>query len=249
MVFSKVVSRLGRLFTSTEYSAATPWTPGLALVFGIALSATYLAMSGFLAPLGVSGGGDAAGRSDHVVPVLLQCILAAMASVVIWHCSARSNGARQRALNLAPSKLSRDAVLSITGVLTTAALSLNILLRFLMGEPALFSPPASLPELLLSGLLLVVFLPVLEEFLFRGFLLSALSQSALGFWPSALIVNTLWAALHVNIPLEGRFVIWLLGLVLSLALWRTGSLIVSIAIHSAYNLYWAALLAAGYFLL
>jgi len=77
--------------------------------------------------------------------------------------------------------------------------------------------------------------PLSEELLFRGFLLSALASSRVGFWGGALITTGLWTALHVGYSTAGIVEVFLIGLFFSWLLWRTGSLRVAIFCHALYN--------------
>jgi membrane protease YdiL (CAAX protease family) len=75
-----------------------------------------------------------------------------------------------------------------------------------------------------------------EELLFRGFLLSALARTALGFWGAALVATLLWTAMHVGYSLTGIVEVFIIGMFFSWLLWRTGSLRVAIFCHALYNL-------------
>jgi len=77
--------------------------------------------------------------------------------------------------------------------------------------------------------------PLAEELLFRGFLLSALARSRLGFWGAAIVCSGLWTALHAGYSLAGVIEVFLIGLYLSWLLWRTGSLRVTLFCHGLYN--------------
>lgn len=77
--------------------------------------------------------------------------------------------------------------------------------------------------------------PLWEELLFRGFLLSALAQTRLGFAGGALVSTVVWTALHAGYSLVGIAEVFLIGLFLSWLLWRTGSLRVPIFCHALYN--------------
>ncbi len=77
--------------------------------------------------------------------------------------------------------------------------------------------------------------PASEEILFRGFLLSALAQSRLGFIGAALLTNIAWTGLHAGYTMVGLVDVFLFGLVASWLLWRTGSLWVPIIAHAIYN--------------
>lgn len=81
----------------------------------------------------------------------------------------------------------------------------------------------------------VIGAPLSEELLFRGFLQSALAKSRLGFANAAVITTVAWTALHAGYSLAGLGEVFLVGLVLSWLLWRTGSLWVPIICHGVYN--------------
>jgi membrane protease YdiL (CAAX protease family) len=77
--------------------------------------------------------------------------------------------------------------------------------------------------------------PLSEELLFRGFLLSALARSRLGFAGAALVTTGLWTGLHAGYSLAGILEVFTIGLFFSWLLWRTGSLRVPIFCHGLYN--------------
>ena len=77
--------------------------------------------------------------------------------------------------------------------------------------------------------------PLSEELLFRGFLLSALAGSRVGFWGGALITTGLWTALHAGYSAAGIVEVFLIGLFFSWLLWRTGSVRVAMFCHALYN--------------
>lgn len=81
----------------------------------------------------------------------------------------------------------------------------------------------------------VIGAPLSEELLFRGFLLSALARTRFGFIGGALITNVAWTLLHAQYSLVGLGAVFLVGLVQSWLLWRTGSLWVPIICHALYN--------------
>lgn len=83
----------------------------------------------------------------------------------------------------------------------------------------------------------IVFAPFLEELIFRGFVFTALVDTA-GPTAGILVTAILFAALHA-IQLWGNWaaiaVIFLVGLVLTLVRYRTDSVVSSIIMHTAYN--------------
>ncbi len=91
------------------------------------------------------------------------------------------------------------------------------------------------PDWPLAAAVIGIGAPLSEELLFRGFLLSALAGTRLGFWGAALIATGLWTAMHAGYSLMGILEVFAIGLVLSWLLWRTGSLRVAIFCHALYN--------------
>jgi uncharacterized protein len=88
---------------------------------------------------------------------------------------------------------------------------------------------------LLAAAVIGIGAPLSEELLFRGFLLSALAQTRLGFWGAAVISSGLWTALHAGYSAVGILEVFVIGLFFSWLLWRTGSLRVPIFCHAVYN--------------
>ncbi len=80
------------------------------------------------------------------------------------------------------------------------------------------------PDGALAAAVIGIGAPLSEELLFRGFLLSALAQTRLGFWGAALIATALWTSLHIGYTAIGIIEVSLIGLFFSWLLWRTGSL-------------------------
>jgi hypothetical protein len=91
------------------------------------------------------------------------------------------------------------------------------------------------PEWPLAMLVVGVGAPLSEELLVRGFLLSALARSRLGFVAAAVISSALWAALHAGYTLIGLVEVFIIGLFFSWLVWRTGSVRVAIFCHALYN--------------
>ena len=91
------------------------------------------------------------------------------------------------------------------------------------------------PDWVLAAAVIGIGAPLSEELLFRGFLLSALAKSRLGFWGAALIATALWTSLHIGYTVVGILEVSIIGLFFSWLLWRTGSLRVAIFCHALYN--------------
>jgi membrane protease YdiL (CAAX protease family) len=76
----------------------------------------------------------------------------------------------------------------------------------------------------------------MEEFIFRGFLLSAFARSKIGFAGAGLVTSALWALMHVSQPWYTLPMVFVMGLLLSWAIWKTGSLWTCVLAHGLYNL-------------
>jgi membrane protease YdiL (CAAX protease family) len=103
-----------------------------------------------------------------------------------------------------------------------------------------------------------VALAVFEEFSFRGYLQSTL-QSAIGFWPAALILAVAFGAIHVGNPGEtipGIEMAGCFGLFAAFTRWRTGNIWFAVGMHTfwdwgetfIYSVRDSGLPAAGHFL-
>jgi membrane protease YdiL (CAAX protease family) len=89
--------------------------------------------------------------------------------------------------------------------------------------------------LVLSAVLTCVLAPICEEFLFRGFIFTAL-RNWRGVWPAALITGLLFGAVHAgSAPAADLVPLAVLGLLLCLVYSYTGSLYPCIALHALNN--------------
>jgi uncharacterized protein len=85
--------------------------------------------------------------------------------------------------------------------------------------------------------LLMIGVAVSEESLFRGYALTALSQS-LSFWPAAVTMSILFALAHALNPGEtvtGMVSVAIFGLVLAYSYRRTGSLWFAVGLHGSWD--------------
>lgn len=76
-----------------------------------------------------------------------------------------------------------------------------------------------------------------EEFLLRGYSQFTLSQG-IGFWPAALLLSTVFAAIHVGNPGEtwiGLLAVAAIGLFFCLTLRRTGNLWFAVGFHASWD--------------
>jgi membrane protease YdiL (CAAX protease family) len=184
------------------------------------------------------------------VGVAVTALSQVVSMAVIWAAAGRGN-MRREVLRLAPPKPGWMTCV-IGGLILVAAVgALELVLYGVVG----FDPFAD-SKWLREGLespywwgtvfIAVVLAPLWEEIAFRGFLLSALTQSRLGYWPAAVISTALWTALHWGYSYAGLASVFAAGIGLSWLMWRLGSLRAVVVAHAIANV--AALLFAYFFM-
>ncbi|MDI4236963.1 CPBP family intramembrane metalloprotease [Bradyrhizobium sp. Arg237L] len=77
--------------------------------------------------------------------------------------------------------------------------------------------------------------PILEEFVFRGFMFRGWSQSFLGPIGAIVLTSAVWAVYHTQYDWFGRLEIFVVGLVLGHLRWRSNSTWLTVVLHSAMN--------------
>lgn len=115
----------------------------------------------------------------------------------------------------------------------------NDLLSVALGRPVV---PESMQALQRSAdpawllwLAVLVAAPLFEEAFFRGFLYQGLSRSALGVVGTIVLTALAWTALHQQYGLYEMAWVFISGLLLGVARWRTGSLLAPLVLHVATN--------------
>lgn len=90
---------------------------------------------------------------------------------------------------------------------------------------------------LLFFVAIVVFAPAFEEVLFRGFMFRGYAGS-IGPVSATILTAAMWATLHISsgIVIYDIAVIFVGGLLLGIARWKTGSLWITLAMHAFWNL-------------
>jgi membrane protease YdiL (CAAX protease family) len=81
----------------------------------------------------------------------------------------------------------------------------------------------------------VVKAPVTEEIIFRGFLQRGWSESNIGTGSAIFLSTLVFALAHTQYALPSIALIFLIGLVLSLIRWWTGSILLTILLHASWN--------------
>lgn len=93
---------------------------------------------------------------------------------------------------------------------------------------------------LLLFLAIVVLAPLFEEvffrgFLYRGLLLGGNQYSQTRVWTTIVITSAVWALIHLQYEAYDMGIIFIMGIVLGVARWLTGSLYLPIFIHAVNN--------------
>lgn len=86
--------------------------------------------------------------------------------------------------------------------------------------------------------------PLFEEAFFRGFLFAGLQHSWLSHHGAIVFSALLFAVIHLQYDWPEMIVVFLLGIMLGVARWRSGSLYVPILLHATNNL--AAMINVAY---
>jgi uncharacterized protein len=230
-----------------RYRPQTPWSSlgALAATGLIALAPGVLAVAVLSFAMPHMAHRDDGGQSFLSLATLEGVSLAAsiqiMSLILVWLFAGKGG--------------QRDAVLRMTGetftpgfyaaaaVLLMGATGLLELLLYKSFDVDIFADTAWLREGLYSPaaigtfVIAVVLAPLWEELTFRGFLLSALAQTRIGFWGGAIVTNSLWTALHATYSWAGVASVFVAGLILSWLVWRTGSIKPSIITHALGNLF------------
>tara|TARA_Y100001960_G_scaffold151803_1_gene160175 strand:- start:863 stop:1567 length:705 start_codon:yes stop_codon:yes gene_type:complete len=98
-------------------------------------------------------------------------------------------------------------------------------IEFLLADP-----------IFLSFISVVVVAPLLEEFLFRGFLYSQLKVSFLKEWGAVALSSLVWTALHFQYEIGILFFLFFFGLFLGYFRVKYNSLLIPVVLHMLNNL-------------
>ena len=88
----------------------------------------------------------------------------------------------------------------------------------------------------LALLSLVVAAPIMEEFIFRGFLFSQLRNTRLGVWGTIITTSFLWTVIHFQYETMILYVLFILGIFLGYLRYKYNSLYLVIGIHALNNM-------------
>jgi membrane protease YdiL (CAAX protease family) len=234
------------VFGTPQYVPATPWTAPWAVLAAVAVLVFSQPVASVVVPWLADRLPAAAPQNATSVTVngavLLLWLLCTQAVVVmlVLLASQLFGGRAKGVLKL--GAVDGGARSIVYAVLLMAVLlgSLNAVFYWLLQSDMLKDMQQYLTLVraepwVLSVLTIGVGAPLMEEFLFRGFLLSALARGRLGFPLGALLVTAAWTALHWGYSAIGLLEVFVIGLYFSWLLWRTGSLWPALICHALYN--------------
>lgn len=191
---------------------------------------------------GPMSGVDRHDLMSHALTISLVTILAMPAPILVVAWAARRAGCRA-ADYLALNWPKRSDL--IIGILFVAVLlPLGDLTSWLLGRDLI--PPAVVDiyrtarasgatVLVLLAIALVIAAPLMEEILFRGFLLPGYVRSPLGLAGAILLTSAGWAVMHIQYEWYYIGQIVVLGCVLGWLRWRSNSTILTIMLHAIVN--------------
>jgi membrane protease YdiL (CAAX protease family) len=82
----------------------------------------------------------------------------------------------------------------------------------------------------------VILAPLQEELVFRGFMFKGIEVSRLGAAGAIVVSSLAWALLHVQYDVALIAATFVLGIIIGVARYKTGSLYICIAMHAVWNL-------------
>ena len=91
-------------------------------------------------------------------------------------------------------------------------------------------------EPILCFISVVLVAPIIEEFLFRGFLYSQLRRSFLNDWGAIAVSSLVWTSIHFQYEIGILFFLFLFGLFLGYFRIKYNSLLIPIVLHAINNL-------------
>jgi membrane protease YdiL (CAAX protease family) len=165
-------------------------------------------------------------------------ILATPAAIAVLWVAVRRTG-RVFSEYLALNWPSRDAIVSVLGVMTIfLTVEAFVTIKLGLTRPQASSDPVVVGAsgLMVFAVVICIAAPVLEEFVFRGFMFRGWSQSFLGPIGAIVLTSALWAMLHSQYGWYDRSWIFVSGLVLGYFRLRSNSTWLTVVAHSAMNM-------------
>jgi uncharacterized protein len=203
------------------------------IAYGVYTLAAWLALSIMLA---MQDGAKTLSPAQFQAYGAAYIVASPLTIAVLWIAirMARRDFAEYLALNW-PSSRELLRALAITAILLLA----EFLAGFVVGAEGISRNPYVSAEgagglliFLIGGCIAV---PIMEEFVVRGFMFRGWSQSFLGPVGSIVLTSVLWGMMHTQYNWYGRFWIFITGLALGHFRWRSNSTWLTVVVHSAIN--------------
>lgn len=226
------------------YQARTPWrpVPGLVatvVIVGLSIVGAVLllpSLGGNQAPIPMPGSGRGTSEAALKVFAVWQVLVVVLTLAASTLFGGRAHDVLALRAAVGGWRAYAGAILALAGLQVVLAIVQHTLMSHdLLTDLRPFVNLIRGPDWALTAAVVGIGAPLSEELLFRGFLLSALARTGLGFWGAALITTALWTILHFGYSIVGILEVFIIGLFFSWLLWRTGSLRVAILCHAFYN--------------
>jgi membrane protease YdiL (CAAX protease family) len=226
-----------------------PWgfwaTTGFLLMAVVAWSAFQL-VAALVVLQWLKSGGMAGASADTLMSdartISIVTILAMPVPILVVAYAARRAGCT--VVDYLALRWPKRAELIIGILIVAVLLPLGDLTSWLTGQDLI--PPAVVDTyrsardsgvivLVLLAIALVIAAPLMEELLFRGFVLPGYARSPLGLPGAILLTAAGWAVMHIQYEWYYIGQIVVLGCVLGWLRWRSGSTILTIVLHAVVN--------------
>lgn len=236
------------------WSANTPWGPwagfftSLGMVLFQFLIAAIAAVMLVLIFFDVKALVENPAKIDPVAAgnvanlAFLICEIAAFAFVV-FIASRRGGNAREVALLRMPDNALINLVIGVV-LLLGYFLALSFVIETFFNKDAtdsqeqmkqVFTMLNQSPFMWAGVLAITVGAPLFEEVVFRGFLLTSLANSRIGFWGGGLVTSALWSVIHAGYALTLLFGLFGFGILLAFMVRRTRSIWIGVIMHGLWN--------------
>ena len=215
------------------------WAPfaGLLATFLIVLVAGVIVGIVF----GIGGADLESGDSDTGISLVLTGIQAFVLVAVAWYSAELLSGRRPTPAAFGLRETRLWPALGMTALAYVGFWVVTIIVVSALGEPDEqqlvqdIQDEQTLVVLIGFGVLSCFLAPLAEEFFFRGFMFRALAERIHPIW-AAIVAGGVFGVIHLpGSPATSVLVLSFLGVALCLLLWRTGSLIPCIMLHSLNN--------------
>lgn len=196
-----------------------------AVIFGVVFAQTVRA------PTSDAGAALVALDGNGIVLVVATLAGAVVCIPLTWRLTRRRDAAARSTLGL--RRVSIRSIAAWTAATAAVTLGLGAVIDIPAQEYLVRAFMTTHPALLF--LAIVVAAPLLEEVVFRGFLIGALRSAGIPSVWAVVATSLLWTVVHMQYQLEFMSVIFVIGLLLGAARIRTASLVPCLVMHAANN--------------